>query len=410
MDETSLYERILSLSPPWFVEAVELDENTDTVNVFIEVDRTHELKCPICEKSSPRYDARSRTWRHLDSCQFKTLVHASIPRVHCAEHGVLQIDVPWAENRSGFTLLFEQHVIRWLKVASINAVRQQLQLSWNAVDGIMQRAVKRGLAARTDPSLKHLAVDEVSRKKGHDYVTVLSNEKGHVLDIQEGRAKHSLMQCFSTFTHRQRRRIQSISLDMSGAYLSAIKDTLPQWKRQICFDKFHVAMDLNKAVNRVRKHEMKHIDAIYRQDLHRSKYTWLRAASTLTEIHQQTISNLSQVVKQTARAWAIRQYAMDLWQFNDKHVAEAAWEKWYSWAIRSRLQPMKTAAKSIKKNLWGIINAIIYQKNNAQAESINSRIKILKVRAKGFRNYERFKTTILFHLGGLDLYPKKSPT
>ncbi|TCS40233.1 transposase [Reinekea marinisedimentorum] len=77
--------------------------------------------------------------------------------------------------------------------------------------------------------------------------------------------------------------------------------------------------------------------------------------------------------------------------------------KWYSWATKSRLTPMKTAAKSIKEKLWGIINAIVKNRTNAMAESINAKLKIIKVRAKGFRSETRYKTAIMFYLGGLTL-------
>ena len=106
----------------------------------------------------------------------------------------------------------------------------------------------------------------------------------------------------------------------------------------------------------------------------------------------------------------IKQYAMELWHFDCRVWAEEAWKSWYSWAIRSKLTPIKTTARSIKKNLWGIINAIIHKRDNGRAESINSQIKMLKVKAKGYRNKERFKTSILFHLGGLDLYSEKVST
>jgi transposase len=112
---------------------------------------------------------------HLDTCQYQTLVHGDIPRVKCQEHGALQVEVPWAERNARFTLLFEAFVIDWLKESSINAVSRRLAISWNAIDGIMRRAVERGLAARSNVDVQHLAVDEVCSKKGHEYVTVVSN-------------------------------------------------------------------------------------------------------------------------------------------------------------------------------------------------------------------------------------------
>ena len=105
------------------------------------------------------------------------------------------------------------------------------------------------------------------------------------------------------------------------------------------------------------------------------------------------------------RAWVLKEYAMSLWDYQSRGWARKAWLRWYAWAIRSRLQPMKTAARMVKDHLWGIINAIVLNATNAMAESVNSKIKILKIKARGYRNRARFKTAILFHYGGLELYP-----
>ncbi len=82
------------------------------------------------------------------------------------------------------------------------------------------------------------------------------------------------------------------------------------------------------------------------------------------------------------------------------------WNKTLSWAMRCRLEPVKDVARMIRKHLWGIINAIVLDVSNGPAESINSRIKTVKIRAHGFRNKERFVDAIYFHLGGLDLSPR----
>ena len=95
--------------------------------------------CPTCSKPAPGYDSRRRRWRHLDTCQYKTILEADVPRVKCPEHGVVTTTVPWAEPNSGFTALFEALVIDWLKEASTSAVARLMGLSWNAIDGIMQR-------------------------------------------------------------------------------------------------------------------------------------------------------------------------------------------------------------------------------------------------------------------------------
>ena len=405
MDELSLYEHILSISAPWFVEHIDLDKPTNTVHVYVQYDPDTLLECPCCSRQVTRYDSRKRSWRHLDTCQLQTIVHCDVPRSDCPEHGALLVEVPWAEKGGRYTLMFEALIIDWLKEASINAVSRRLSVSWNAIDGIMQRAVKRGLERRSDMDTSHLAVDEVNRKKGHKYMTIISNDQGYVLDVQEGKGKEGLSLYFKGLSLLTRTNIKTISMDLSPAFRAVALEYIPDAKNKICFDKFHIAQDLNKAVDAVRKSEIKNVDNKWRQPLHLSRFAWLRNEKTLTVKHKEKINSLLTVAVKTARAWAIRQYAMTLWNYKYAKSAIKAWAKWHSWAIRSRLTPMVTMAKSIKRHLWGIINAIIYNKSNGGAESINAKIKTLKVRAKGFRSVERFKTAILFHLGGLDLKP-----
>jgi hypothetical protein len=112
MRDTELYRAILGLESPWTVARVELDVKQQRVDVYAEHGKRKTWPCPECEASCGLHDHdEERTWRHLDSCQFQTYLHASVPRVRCDEHGVRQVRVPWAEPRSRFTLLFERFAI-----------------------------------------------------------------------------------------------------------------------------------------------------------------------------------------------------------------------------------------------------------------------------------------------------------
>ena len=273
------------------------------------------LECPCCSRQATRYDSRKRSWRHLDTCQLQTIVHCDVPRSDCPEHGALLVEVPWAEKGGRYTLMFEALIIDWLKEASINAVSRRLSVSWNAIDGIMQRAVKRGLERRSDMDTSHLAVDEVNRKKGHKYMTIISNDQGYVLDVQEGKGKEGLSLYFKGLSLLTRTNIKTISMDLSPAFRAVALEYIPDAKNKICFDKFHIAQDLNKAVDAVRKNEIKNIDNKWRQPLHLSRFAWLRNEKTLTVKHEEKINSLLTVAVKTARAWAIRQYAMSLWNY-----------------------------------------------------------------------------------------------
>ena len=122
MRDKDLYAQILGIKSPWQVVDVELSVSKGEVTVQVEQEAGAKSCCPSCGKASPGYDSRRRRWRHLDTCQYKTILVAEVPRVKCEEHGVVTVSVPWAEPGSGFTAMFEALVIDWLKEASISAV------------------------------------------------------------------------------------------------------------------------------------------------------------------------------------------------------------------------------------------------------------------------------------------------
>lgn len=389
------------------VTEVKLALSAGEVSVFVEQEPGAELVCPKCGTVSPGYDKRQRKWRHLDTCQFKTLLIADLPRVQCPEHGILTVEVPWAEPGSGFTALFEALVIDWLKEASIQAVSRQLKLSWNAIDGIMQRAVKRGLARRETASPKRIGVDETSFRKRHDYVTVVSDHStGHVLHVALDRKKKDLVEYYDSLSDDQKTALEAISMDMAPGYINATLEHVPGAEKKIAFDKFHVAKLLGEAVDKVRRWEHKILLQQDRKDLTGTKHVWLTNPDNMSRKQWRWFKDLRDSTLKTARAWAIKEYAMGLWYYVSRTWAEKGWKKWLSWAMRCRLEPLKKAAKTIKNHLWGILNAIVLRANNGLAESVNSRIKMVKVRSRGFRNKERFRNAIYFHLGGLNLYPE----
>jgi transposase len=406
MKDTQLYSQILGIEKPWKVTDVQVSLEDDEVAVTVE-HGGKKLVCPTCGRACAGYDKRRRRWRHLDTCQLKTLLVADVPRVECTEHGVLTVNVPWAEPGSGFTALFEALVIDWLKDASTSAVSERLRLSWNAVDGIMQRAVKRGLSRREALSPRQISVDETSYRKGHDYVTVVTDqEQSAVLHVAENRETDSLTEFYDLLSDEQKEGIESVCMDMWPAYIRATRDAIPDADSKIAFDRFHVAQYLGKAVDQVRRQEHRQLIRQGDDRMKGSKYQWLRNRGNMSWHQQRDFSELRQSSLKTARAWAIKDLASRLWDYRSRTWAEKGWKHLINWMARSRLKPMQVTSKTLRKHLWGILNAVIRKVDNSHAESMNSRIKTLKSRARGFRNRERFRNAIYFHLGGLQLYPE----
>ena len=205
MRDKDLYAAILGVRAPWSVGEVELRPATQEVEVFIQHDGSASLCCPQCGRACGRYDTRRRSWRHLDTCQFHTVLTADVPRVSCPEHGVLQLSVPWAERGSRFTALFESLAIDWLRESNLTAVARRLRVSWEELDGLQRRAVRRGLARRAVEPISKLGVDETSFQKRHEYVTVVSDlDRGRVLYVADDRDQASLEGFYRGLTPAQR--------------------------------------------------------------------------------------------------------------------------------------------------------------------------------------------------------------
>ena len=242
-------------------------------------------------------------------------------------------------------------------------------------------------------------MDETAFRKRHDYVSIVSDQdNGTVLYVGKDRKKADLKQWFEALPRSCLEAIESVSMDMWP-----VLEIVPGAESKIAFDKFHVAKYL--AIDKVRREEHRKLMKAGKADL-KAKYDWLSNPKNMTRRQKQRFKALRDSTLKTARAWAIKELAMSLWGYVSKTWARKGWARWLSWAVRCRLEPMKKVAKTIKKHLWGILNAIVLKVSNGPAEGINSRIKAIKVRSHGFRNKERFANAIYFHLGGLDLYPE----
>jgi len=406
VQDRDLYAKLLGITSPWSVEDVELDMKAREVVVRVAVADDDALKCPECFRPCGRHDTRERRWRHLDTMQMKTILVAKVPRVKCDEHGVHQVHVPWAEPGSRFTALFEALVIDWLQEASISGVARLLRLSWDEVDGVMKRAVKRGLERRKLEVVARIGVDETSFAKGHEYVTVVNDlDESRVLYVADGRGKDALGGFYGQFSDEQLAQVSVVAMDMHTPYIIATHEAVPQAERKIAFDKFHVAKHLGDAVDRVRRAETKELRGDGDDRLVGTRYHWLMNPNEMSDGRWEAFESLRTSTLKTARAWALKEEAMALWSPKLGSWLSDAWASWYAWAIRSRLEPMKKAARTIKDHLTGILVAIRKKVSNAKAEGTNATIQWVKYKARGFRNRDRFRTAIYFHCGGLDLYP-----
>ncbi len=409
MKDFELYQQILGLVAPWQVKQVKLLRETGEVEVEVEcVEKA--WCCPQCQQRMHVADWERRRWRHLDSCQFKTLIVAEVPRVRCPEHGTQTVAVPWAEKYSRFSRLFERLAIDVMLECSIRgAACEILRISWDEADGIKQRAVQRGLARKEPKVMKHLCVDEKQVGVGHQYMTIVAEitpeAPARVEYVGEERTQGSLDAFWEQLTKEQLAGVEAVAMDLWEPYATSTLAHVPEAGQKITHDPYHLVGYMNGAVNEVRQTEHRALSAAGDDRLAGSRFTWLYGWENLPPSQQGSWENLSRQRLKTARAWRLKEAFRWFWWLGERAEAKAYFEQWYGWAIRSRLEPVKKVARMLQRHLERILNFFEHRLSNGPIEGLNNKIQGLIKKAFGYRNKERFKTDVLFHLGGLDLYP-----
>jgi len=407
MHDVDLYQQVLGLKSPWVVSKVELSLKDQRVDVWADHEAGGRWPCPECQRDLALHDhSEERAWRHLDTCQFKTFLHARPPRVACPEHGVKQVRLPWAEAHSRFTALFERFAIDVLKETDVTGATRILRVSWDEAWHLVQRAVRRGLRDKQKEVVPYLGVDEKAARKGHKYLTLVCDlEKGTVEYVATDRKEESLSGYFRTLSVPQLEGIKAIAVDMWEPFLNAARKYVPDADQKLVYDRFHIMTHVGKAVDAVRKREHRELRSDGNETLTRTKYLWLYSQENLPERHRERFQELKAINLNTGRAWAIKESLRDLWTYARRAYADRFWKRWFFWATHSRLKPIVDAAYFMKRHIDHVLNFFQYGVTNAVSEGINSKIQTIKKMAYGFRNLENFKAAIYFHCGGLQLYP-----
>jgi transposase len=406
MQDTELYEKLLGIINPWKVTKVKLDTAAGRVDVWIEDSPGIKWNCPECKIKTSVYDhSEERVWRHLDTCQFGTYIHARIPRVKCSTHGIIQIFVPWAEPGRRFTLLFENRVSDTLKECDVTGVNRLTGTTWSEAWNIMDKAVERGLKRKKVSVPEYIGIDEKSFAKRHRYETLVCNlTTGTVECVLDERDQDSLEDYYSRFNREDLAVIKAIAMDMWDPYIAATKNFVPDAESKIVFDRFHVIRHITEALDKVRRQEHKELMKKGEEWLKGTKHLWLMNEEKIPDWRKGEFDEIRKMNLKTSRAWAIKESLRHFWNYTYPKNAEKFFKRWYFWASHSRLKPMIEAAKTLKSRITNILTYFKHRITNSVVEGLNSKIQTVKQMACGFRNREHYRKAILFHCGGLDLY------
>lgn len=404
MHTNDFYSQLLGIFSPWNIDDVTLDMDNKRVDIQISYSGS-KASCQ-CDKDCPVHDRTNvRQWRHLDTCQLMTYIHCRLPRTKCDECKVKTLQAPWSLPHGRFTALFEALVIEWLLICrNQSKVAEQLNLSFDEVNGIMNRAVERGIAKRQEEVLMQLSIDEKSMKKGHKYLTVLSNpQKGSVIEVCETRTEKAVKEMLeSNLTEDQREQVECISMDMWKAFMNAA-ELLPE--ADIVHDRFHISQYLGKAVDDTRKKENRRLSKEGIGALKNSKYLFLRNFSNIEEKHHERFTKALQSSETTASAWKFKEAFRNFFDLKNIEEGKVFLEDWYQAAIKEKITDLTKAAKTIYNHREGILNYLKHWVTNAAAEALNGKIQALKSTGRGFKAFKNYRINILFHFGGLQLSP-----
>lgn len=407
------YGKMLGLEPGWEVNRVELSTQTMKLELGVEWVNAGAI-CAKCGKKCTRHDlAPERRWRHLDAMGFETQIVSRTPRANCGEDGIHYMNVPWAGKHSRFTLAFEALAIKVLQACrSIKAACELLKINWEGAQAIMERAVKRGKERRVLHKLKAVGLDEKSFHRGQSYVSVLVDlEPGapRILDVCNGRKKEDAIDLLNKLPEPARAGVEAVAMDMSTAYQGAAQAVLP--KAEVVFDRFHISKLMGEAMDQVRRAEHKKLLSKGDKRLVGTRYVWLYHPDELCKrekdpTRDRVFESLAFSRLRTARAYYYRLLFLEFWEQPDIESGQRFFTQWYHEAKRSRLEPIKRVAETLKNHLHGLLTYFRHRITNAVTEALNGSIQALKSAARGFRSFENYRTRILFFLGRLDLHPQ----
>jgi transposase len=267
----------------------------------------------------------------------------------------------------------------------------------------MHKSVERGLTRRTgNEEYYYLSIDEKAVKKGHKYISILSDElTGIVIEVVGGRDMKSTEKLCNSLNDRQREEAKTICTDMWKPFIWGAKTFFPNAKN--CHDNFHLVSYLNKAVDKVRRREVKK-----NAELKDTKYIFLKDKANFTEKQRLKFEAIKNTNYETSRAWQVKENFRDIQFRQDRKEAFDMYHWWRQDALNANIKEITEVVEMFDRHKIGIINAIETGANNARAERLNGSIQEIKTRGRGYRNTENFRIAILFFHGDLDLIPHET--
>jgi transposase len=372
-------------------------EESDTC-MLVHIDRLGKrlLRCGVCrQRCLEVHDIRKeREWRDMSLRKLPLKLRYHPRRVACPRCGVRVEDFPWAEPWARVTTTLFNAVARLARELSWQGTARQYGLNWKSVATIVKRAVEYGLRNRTRPPVRVIGLDEVSRRKGQVYLTVVYDlERRVLLWVGDDRTEEAVRPFFTKEMGMRRcHTLRVVCMDMWAPYVNLVREHAPN--AQILFDRFHIVKHLNEAVEEVRRSEMRRLSLKERVVFKRSRWLLLKNPWNLNPDQKERLSTLVRWNAPIVRAYYLKESFQLFWDYKQFRRAETHLQKWMTSAMRSRLDPFKRFVRMLRSHLDGVLPWTRIRLSNAAVEGMNNKIKSISHRSFGFRTAKNFIAAI----------------
>ncbi len=397
-----LFEAALGITQPWFVAGVRFNEASKVLTVGIDYTAGSRFAVEMVAGEHPVHDTVTKVYRHLNFFQHECVLEVRTPRVKLPDGRVALVKPPFAGKLSGFTLLFEALVLMLAPQMPFAAVARIVGISAYRVLAICRRYVELALDAADFSDVTALAIDETSRAKGHDYITLAADaQRRRVLAVTEGRDAKAIATIAAELAQHgcPPEQIDSVSIDMSPAFIKGCAEELPN--ARITFDKFHVIWHANAAVDKMRRLEQRSDKSLkgMRWSLLKDRASLKpEAAADLDAL----IARMSTV--RTARAWLYKERLREILERKQINVVRSMLRHWCTCVMRSKVEPMKDVAALVRRHLEGIVAWAQTRQTNGFLEALNGLFQAAKRRARGFARFNTIKVVVFLIAGKLDFH------
>jgi transposase len=306
-------------------------------------------------------------------------------RVDCAHCGVTVEVVPWADANAGFTRPFEAVVAYLAQRADKTTVCRLMRISWRTVGRIVERVVNRLGPTDRLAGLRNIGIDELSYRRHHEYLTIISDQDtGAVVWAGPGKNAETVSGFFDELGVERTARLETITMDMSNAYKSVVAERAPQ--AQVVFDRFHVQRLAHDALDKVRRQQWRAADREDKTAIKGTRFPLQKNPWNLTQDEHERLADVQRSNKPLYRAYLLKETLRDILDRRQVHVARNKLGEWWAWAARSRLQPFRKLARTIKKHAEGILAYVATRLSNGRAEGLNGKVRTITRRSFGFHS------------------------